>query len=91
MGLSAVTKLAPKRMTGMVMGAWFLSIAAAHKVAAMIAGETGAAGAEGMTPQETLPIYTDVFWQITLYSVGAGVLIIILGQLFLKRWLHGVN
>ena len=90
-GLSAVTKLAPQRMTGMVMGAWFLSIAAAHKVAAMIAGETGAAGGEGMTPQETLPIYTDVFWQITLYAVGAGVLIIILGQLFLKRWLHGVN
>ena len=90
-GLSAVTKLAPQRMTGMVMGAWFLSIAAAHKVAAMIAGETGAAGGEGMTPQETLPIYTDVFWQITLYAVGAGVLIIILDQLFLKRWLHGVN
>ena len=90
-GLSAVTKLAPKRMTGMVMGAWFLSIAAAHKVAAMIAGKTGAAGGEGMTPQETLPIYTDVFWQITLYAVGAGVLIIIFGQLFLKRWLHGVN
>ena len=52
---------------------------------------SGAAGGEGMTPQETLPIYTDVFWQITLYAVGAGVLIIILGQLFLKRWLHGVN
>ena len=90
-GLSAVTKLAPKRMTGMVMGAWFLSIAAAHKGAAMIARKTGAAGGEGMTPQETLPIYTDVFWQITLYAVGAGVLIIIFGQLFLKRWLHGVN
>ncbi len=90
-GLSAVTKLAPKRMTGMVMGAWFLSIAAAHKVAAMIAGETGAAGGEGMSPAETLPIYTDVFWQITLYAVGAGVLIIVLGKLFLQRMLHGVN
>jgi POT family proton-dependent oligopeptide transporter len=90
-GLSAVTKLAPKRMTGMVMGAWFLSIAAAHKVAAMIAGETGAAGGEGLSPTETLPIYTDVFWQITLFAVGSGVLIIVLGKLFLKRMLHGVN
>ena len=90
-GLSAVTKLAPKRMTGMVMGAWFLSIAAAHKVGAMIAGETGAAGQEGMTKAETLPIYADVFWQITLYSIVAGVLIIVLGQLVLKRWLHGAN
>ena len=90
-GLSAVTKLAPKRMTGMVMGAWFLSIAAAHKVAAMIAGETGAAGGENLGPTETLPIYTDVFWQITLFSVGSGVLIIVLGKLFLKRMLHGVS
>ncbi|MCA8976650.1 MAG: peptide MFS transporter [Planctomycetes bacterium] len=90
-GLSAVTKLAPPRMTGMVMGAWFLSIAAAHKVAAMIAGETGAAGSEGATPVETLPIYTGVFWQITLFAVGAGVLSILLGPLFLKRWLHGVK
>ncbi len=90
-GLSAVTKLAPKRMTGMVMGAWFLSIAAAHKVAAMIAGETGAAGGEGLSAAETLPIYTDVFWQITLFAVGAGVLIIVLGKLFLHRMLHGVN
>jgi POT family proton-dependent oligopeptide transporter len=90
-GLSAVTKLAPPRMTGMVMGAWFLSIAAAHKVAAMIAGETGAAGGEGMTPAQTLPIYTDVFLQITYYAIGAGLVILVLGPLFLKRWLHGVN
>ena len=90
-GLSAVTKLAPPRMTGMVMGAWFLSIAAAHKVAAQIAGETGAAGGEGMTPAQTLPIYTSVFEQITYYAVGSGALIMVLGPLFLRRWLHGVK
>ncbi len=90
-GLSAVTKLAPERMTGMVMGAWFLSIAAAHKVAAMIAGETGAAGGESMTPQQTLPIYTDVFQQITYYAIGAGVVILVLTPVCLKRWLHGVK
>ena len=97
-GLSAVTKLAPKRMTGMVMGAWFLSIAAAHKLAAFIAGETSvekildAEGNEVIPPAtETLSIYTDMFWQIMLFAVGAGLLLIMLGPLFLKRWLHGVK
>jgi len=90
-GLSAVTKLAPARMTGMVMGAWFLSIAAAHKIAAIIAGETGGAGQEGLSPVDTLPIYTGVFEQITYAAIGAGFLLLILGPLFLKRWLHGVK
>jgi POT family proton-dependent oligopeptide transporter len=40
-GLSMVTKLAPKRMTGMVMGAWFLSFAFANSLAARIAAFTG--------------------------------------------------
>ena len=40
-GLSMVTKLAPERMTGMVMGAWFLSIAGANFVAGQIAKLTG--------------------------------------------------
>ncbi len=40
---------------------------------------------------ETLSIYTDMFWQIMLFAVGAGLLLIMLGPLFLKRWLHGVK
>ncbi len=40
-GLSMVTKLAPKHMTGSVMGAWFLSFAFANSAAATIAQLTG--------------------------------------------------
>ncbi|MEX1365412.1 MAG: oligopeptide:H+ symporter, partial [Nannocystaceae bacterium] len=43
-GLSMVTKLAPKHMTGSVMGAWFLSFAFANSLAASIAQLTGAGG-----------------------------------------------
>lgn len=43
-GLSMVTKLAPKDMTGSVMGAWFLSFAFANSLAATIAQLTGAEG-----------------------------------------------
>jgi POT family proton-dependent oligopeptide transporter len=43
-GLSMVTKLAPKNMTGTVMGAWFLSFAFANSLAAAIAQLTGGEG-----------------------------------------------
>jgi POT family proton-dependent oligopeptide transporter len=46
-GLSMVTKLAPKHMTGQVMGAWFLTFAFAHSLAAVIAQTTGSGGDHG--------------------------------------------
>lgn len=46
-GLSMVTKLAPKEMTGSVMGAWFLSFAFANLLAGFIAQLTGAEGGGG--------------------------------------------
>ena len=49
-GLSMVTKLAPKHMTGSVMGAWFLSFAFANSLAASIAQLTGGGGEEGGGP-----------------------------------------
>ena len=49
-GLSMVTKLAPKSMTGQVMGAWFLSWAFANSAAAFIAQLTGTESSETPTP-----------------------------------------
>jgi proton-dependent oligopeptide transporter, POT family len=49
-GLSMVTKLAPARMTGQVMGAWFLSFAFANSAAAALAQLTGAEGGESGGP-----------------------------------------
>ena len=43
-GLSMVTKLAPKKMGAMVMGAWFLSSALAHHIAGIIAVMTTGGG-----------------------------------------------
>lgn len=37
-GLSTVTKLAPARMVGLMMGVWFLSIAIGNKLAGWVAG-----------------------------------------------------
>ena len=47
-GLSMVTKLAPKKIGAMVMGAWFLSSAAAHLIGGVIANMTTNETAEGV-------------------------------------------
>jgi POT family proton-dependent oligopeptide transporter len=44
-GLSYVTKLAPARFASLLMGAWFLSNAAANKIAGALAGLTPVPGA----------------------------------------------
>ena len=56
-GLSMITKLAPERMTGQVMGAWFLSFALANTVGASIAQIVGVAepGAGHITPVVSAP------------------------------------
>ena len=92
-GLSMITKLAPARMTGMVMGAWFLSIAAAQYFAAILAKLTGGAsgnGGESLPAVESLPIYTDVFSLIMWLALGAAVLLFLL-SFVVKHWLHGVE
>lgn len=53
-GLSMVTKLAPKHMTGSVMGAWFLSFAFSNYLAAAIAKLTGGEEGGGGGPIESL-------------------------------------
>jgi POT family proton-dependent oligopeptide transporter len=91
-GLSMVTKLAPARMTGLVMGAWFLSIAGAHSVAAFIARLTGGAGGDGESLDAVagLGIYSGVFFDIFKAAMVATVLLFALSPI-LKKWLHGVE
>lgn len=92
-GLSMVTKLAPKHMTGMVMGAWFLSIAGANYVAAILAQLTGAEhGADGAeaTAQQSLNQYVDIYTQMGLITVGIGLILVIFSKP-LNKLMHGVK
>ncbi len=88
-GLSVVTKLAPARMVGFIMGAWFLSIAFAHKIAAKLgqdisgSGSTDAAGA--------VQAYVDVYMQWGVYiTLGAAAVLLLISPI-LKKWMHGVQ
>jgi POT family proton-dependent oligopeptide transporter len=90
-GLSMVTKLAPANMTGTVMGAWFLSIAGANYVAALLAKLTGVKeGAEPATPLESYTTYVDIYTQMGLITVAIGLLLIVISKP-LNKLMHGVK
>ncbi|MFN5370230.1 MAG: peptide MFS transporter [Bacteroidia bacterium] len=91
-GLSMVTKLAPANMTGTVMGAWFLSIAGANYVAALIAKLTGGehGGSEPATAADSFNTYVDIYTQMGLITVGIGLVLVLLSKP-LNKLMHGVK
>lgn len=96
-GLSMVTKLAPKRMTGTAMGGWFLSFAGANYVAGILAKATGTEehGADGAaegtaSAAATLATYVDVYTQMGLITIGIGVLLVLLSKP-LNKLTHGIG
>ncbi len=94
-GLSMVTKLAPKHMTGTAMGGWFWSFAMSNYLAAIIASATGQGG-EGeageavLSAKDSLFQYTDVYTTMGLITVGVGVVLLILNKP-IKKLMHGVE
>jgi POT family proton-dependent oligopeptide transporter len=87
-GLSLVTKLAPAKVVGFMMGFWFLSSAIAHQAGKWIASE--AAAPANATKEETLALSLGVFNQVGLFALGSGVLLVVLSPL-LKKWMHGIK
>ena len=65
-GLSSVTKLAPPRLVGQMMGLWFLATSLGNLIAGLIAGEVSGA-AEAQMPAR--------FLQIVLTTCGTGLLL----------------
>jgi POT family proton-dependent oligopeptide transporter len=65
-GMSAVTKLAPPRIVGLMMGVWFLAIAFGNKLAGWVAGFI-----------ETMPLQT-IFGLMTGVLVAAAVVMALL-------------
>lgn len=62
-GLSMVTKLAPKHMTGAAMGGWFLSFAFSNYAAGILATFTGV-GEGGGGPAGPPPTYSQILTEI---------------------------
>ena len=70
-GLSFVTKLAPKRFVGQLMGMWFLSLSLGNLIAGLIAGEFDANNVAAMPGQ---------YMHIVYFSVGLGAVLLILSR-----------
>ena len=80
-GLSAVTKLAPQRFQGQLMGMWFLSTSLGNLIAGLFASEAVKAA-------ENVPAYTQmppVFLRITVVSIVAGVVLLLVAWP-LSKW-----
>lgn len=70
-GLSAVTKLAPRRFVGQMMGLWFMASGLGNIIAGLIAGRFDPEALEQMPA---------LYGQIVLTTVGAGILIAVLAR-----------
>ncbi len=80
-GLSATTKLAPKRLVGQMMGIWFLGAALGNVIAGLIAGEFDADNVSAMPAQ---------YMQIVLTTGGAGIICVIFSRP-LKKLMGGID
>jgi len=80
-GLSVVTKLAPHRYLGQLMGVWFMSISLGNLLAGRLAGMF-----ESDNVQEMPSLFNFVGW----YCVGAGVLLVILYKP-IKKLMAGIR
>jgi POT family proton-dependent oligopeptide transporter len=89
-GLAMVTRLAPARVVGALMGIWFLSSAFAHYIGALIAKLTSAPESGVMTalaPTATILAYGEVFADIAQVAMAVGCVLLAVSPL-LKRWMH---
>ena len=94
-GLSMITKLSPKGVTGILMGTWFLAYSFAQYVAAVIAQLTGVKTGGYLSttlpkPTETVMVYGAVFGSIGWVALGVGVVLVLVSPLIARR-MHGVR
>ncbi|MBL7837552.1 MAG: peptide MFS transporter [Bacteroidetes bacterium] len=76
-GLSIMTKLAPKHLAGVMMGLWFLASAYGQYVAGIL-GAGMASESPNATAAEKLISYTEGYKQLGLYGLIAGLSLILI-------------
>ncbi len=82
-GMSIITKLSPKRLFGMMMGLWFLAAAFGQLFAGKLGAEISRSNT-GDTLLSKLQSYTEGYYQLAIYSLVAGVVLIALSPVIKK-------
>ena len=80
-GLSSMTKLAPPRFVGQVMGLWFLALALGNNLAGQLSGEYDAHNLQSLPA-----LFLKIFW----WSFAAAVIMLLVTPL-IRRLLGGVR
>lgn len=83
-GLSIMTKLSTQNLQGMMMGMWFLASAYGQYVAGIIGSNMSNSVVEGGSNLDKLITYTNGYKEIALYSVIAGIILIIISPMVRK-------
>lgn len=73
LGLSMISKLVPQKLIGFLMGAWFLTTSIAAILGGWVATLT-TVSKDVVDPLQTLPVYSKVFTQIGLVTLGVTII-----------------
>lgn len=82
-GLSIMTKLSPQKLQGVMMGMWFLASAYGQYVAGIL-GAGMSEGRENDSLEQKLITYTDGYYQLAIYALIAGLILIAISPLVRK-------
>jgi len=80
-GLSSYTKLAPKRYVSQMVGIWFVAASLGNLIAGLFAGGFD---------EENLQQMPALFHQVTMFSLGFGLLLLIFWKP-VKNWMGGIS
>lgn len=80
-GLSATSKLSPRKYLGQMMGIWFVGAALGNLIAGLIGGN--------FDPENVLEM-PNIFMNVVLVSIGAG-LVFFAASPFIKKWMGEVT
>lgn len=88
-GLSVVTKMAPGRVVGMTMGAWFLYSGLSNYLAGVIARTTGAETLGGQLTDvaSAKAGYIAVYTNVAYVAMGIAVLMLLVSPV-IKKWMQ---
>ena len=88
-GMSIITKLSPKRLFGMMMGLWFLASAFGQLAAGKLGAEISRSNT-GDTLVSKLESYTEGYYQLAIYSLVAGLILLAISP-FIRKLMQEVK
>jgi POT family proton-dependent oligopeptide transporter len=88
-GMSAMTKLSPQKTQAVIMGMWFLASAYGQYFAGLL-GANIAEASENASNTDKLNVYADGYYQLALYALIAGLVLILISP-FVKKLMQDVK